>query len=343
MSMNTTEIKELLQKRVAIVNVICDCRASINEISLRSVDTISLSDLRDKIDFEKYPELEYLFCQENLNYLKPYRNELMGLEDKDLGIACRELVVAEIACLLGLDLTGRYCGGICGLTDTRKIEIAKKHLETMGVETKEIVYFKDVLDIRLIWANNTRKFNEIKNITREDKVVFDEAENSLLVVTQSKQTDGSFKPFSYKDNVYDLLYPFIRDLGDDLVISDEILDKDYYDKIEIRQTLSLEEAIKETILSGVGYFEENSFCLNESAIKRVLPYDGDKEDIDTFVSFVANQMRNIYPDFHFIEFLHVFANKVYDVCLGKQVPELEDFFMDIYCADDDGDDYCEYF
>lgn len=339
--MNTKEIKMLLDNRNAMLDLIHNCKNSINEISLSTVHTISLSDLKDSIDFEKFPELEYLFSQENISYLRPYHGELMGLEDSNLGIACRELLVAEIACLLGLDLTGRHCAGICGLTDKRKIQIAENHLKAKGVKIKTITYLKDVLDIRLLWANNIRKFNNKNNIKKEDRVVFEGEDNSLLVITQSEQTDGQFKPFSYRDDVYDLLYPFLRDLGNDLVISDEILDEEYYNKIEVFRTLSLEEAIKQTIEAGFGFFEENSFYFDKEFKEYTLEYEGDKEDIDTFVSFVANKMKDIENNMSFIDFLLAFADKIHDVCAGTKIPELDDFMMTYYAMQED--DYYEYY
>lgn len=338
--MNKNEIQNLLNKRYQLFDIIHDCKSSINEISLNTCHTISLSDLKEKIDLEQYPELEYLFSQENINYLRPYHGQLMGLEDKNLGIVCRELVVAEISCLLGLDLTGRHGGGVCGLCDKRKIEIAKNQLEKVGVKTKPIIYFSDAIDIRLLYANNEKAFRSKKtDIKSEYKIFYNEDDNTFLKIeNEASNSDGS--RFSYVEDVYDLLFSYQNFLQNELVICDKVLDMECYREILNIRTLTLKEAIKETLSSVTYTFDGDTFYCDDSTKESPLSYTGDKNDIDTFVEFIANEMQNVTDEN--IAFVENFSRIIENSCVGCKIPTLEEVMFLIICIQNSDDDYYGY-
>ena len=292
--MNTNEIKKLLETRNEIIDMIHKCRSSVNEISLSSIYTISLTDLKKNLDLEKYKELEYLFTKENISYLRPYKGSLVGLTDEELGIVSRELVTAEICCLLGIDLAGRHSGGVTGLCNKRKIEIAKKHLMEKNVEIKDIVYFSDILDIRTLWANNQRQYETIRKPMEIEETFYDEIENSLFVVISHKDSEGKLGKMSFDRDIYDLLHSYYRDLKGNIVISKEILDKEQYSKIKEVKTITLEEAIKITLECGFGEFDGDNFFYDNHSKKNPFVYKGDKKDIETFISIIISKMKSSF-------------------------------------------------
>ena len=329
--MNTKEIKELIAKRFDLFEILHNCKSSTNEIIFREEYMISLSKLKNSLDYEKYPELVYLFSEENISYLQPYYDKIINSEDLEMGLVKAKIITSEIVCLVGIDLTGRDGADVNYLCSKKDVELAKKHLEGVGITIKPITYLDEIINIRLFWANNKQLYSTRKNISNwnHKKIIFDKRDNSLAFYEDVVYANGEQGIWSYKDNVYDILYPFYRDLKDDLVISNEIFDEDCYFEMEELEIIELEEAIKRTIYSGIGKFEGNKFIFEREEKDYYLVYDGKDDDINDFTTFVINQMKSFKEDDSNIVFLYAFAKKINEVCFYCEVVDLDNFLIEV--------------
>ncbi len=201
----------------------------------------------------------------------------MRLDDTELGIVCRGLVVAEVSLLTGIDLTGRFSPSITGLTTDTFIERAKKHLTEANVPMKEIVFFKDILNARELMANHLR-LSSLRTIgnkvedNRDYRYYYDDKDNTVLVVESPT--------FTYKQNVYDILYGY----------SDELFNepsKESFSKIIVITDTSLENLITGVVNKHLGAFTDDGYLIDNILI----PYDGLQTDAD-FASYLLSILND---------------------------------------------------
>lgn len=252
--LSTDQIQELLTKRFELIEMINSCRTSVNEISLNSVQTISLTDLEKNIDFGKYPELYYLFSDQNINYLRPYHGSLQGIEDNDLGIVSKGLVTAEIALLTGIDLSGRNSPFTSPFYTKSLLDKVKDKLVDMGIKTKNIVKFEDVINLKSLYANNVENYNIASEYSYPTNGVFYDEEDNTIIFSD------------FKENVYDLLYSL--SILDEINVSTEIssnsVEIDLVEKMTLNDAiLDILEIIPTHVDNGMLYLSEYPDCFIE--------------------------------------------------------------------------------
>ena len=148
-------MKDIIKKYFKVTETINKTKKSVNEISLRAVDTLSLSNLKNNFvklldDGEiSKKEFDAIFSKETIKELRPYKGELMNLSDTDMGIISKDYVSDIISYIIGIKLP------------SASSPIAWKNAKTFVNEklniTKELFNIPDELPEDIFVANNYKK------------------------------------------------------------------------------------------------------------------------------------------------------------------------------------------
>lgn len=150
-----TDTRNMVKKYLKVSETISQTKSSMNEISLTAFPTLSLTDLKKNftalLEDGTLTQNEYdaIFSKETVNELRPYKGELMNLNDTEMGIVSREYATSIISYIIGIELPG---GSMLGA----KVN-AKKFVENKLHMFHPLFDIWEELPIDIFIANNYKK------------------------------------------------------------------------------------------------------------------------------------------------------------------------------------------